>query len=355
MRLLFLCSSRYNVSKIALDHTNLKIEYVLPSNNLERFFNLLKTSNRNYNLILIDGHRFGLTFGGLYSKFRNMPLVIRLRGNVWEESEDKFISCSNKILNRAIIKIGDQFLKSSHLIIPVSEYLKKKILEHTFFNPKNMFVIPPAIDTNYFSLCQNGSKTIARRNYSSKKELIILLVTNFNYYQKIQPLLDYLSSFKKIIKYNNNIKILILGTGKYLPIIENIYKESNVKNVFFLGFKKNIKYYYSISDIFLHLSYLDAFGKVVIEAESMELPVVVIDSCGLSETLLDNNTGYLVHNENELMDRIFALVDDSDLRYRMGTNGRRFIINTFSTRIIGKQFSILLDRIVDVEHTVKRA
>jgi phosphatidylinositol alpha-1,6-mannosyltransferase len=74
----------------------------------------------------------------------------------------------------------------------------------------------------------------------------------------------------------------------------------------------------------------EGLGLVYLEAASAGLPIVVGDSGGARETLLDGRTGFLVGSQQALRSALARLVDDPLLRYRFGQEGRRFVRSRFS-------------------------
>ena len=79
-------------------------------------------------------------------------------------------------------------------------------------------------------------------------------------------------------------------------------------------------------DIEVYPSIIDgeSFGVSVVEACACENPVVVSDVGGLSEVVEDGNTGIIVPPKNSdlLAKAIQKLVEDKDLRDKMGKAGR---------------------------------
>jgi len=70
------------------------------------------------------------------------------------------------------------------------------------------------------------------------------------------------------------------------------------------------------SDFFLQLSHSESLGMTVIEAQTLGLPAIVSNSGGLSETIIPNESGYVVeaHDADAAVDHIMNLFSDS-LRY----------------------------------------
>ncbi len=78
----------------------------------------------------------------------------------------------------------------------------------------------------------------------------------------------------------------------------------------------------------------EPYGLVPLEAMSCARPVVASRSGGISETVVDRVTGFLVERDDvvALADRVEALARDPGLRRRMGTAGRKLVEKEFDGR-----------------------
>ena len=71
----------------------------------------------------------------------------------------------------------------------------------------------------------------------------------------------------------------------------------------------------------------EGFGIVFLEAQSCGLPVIVGDSGGSSESLIEGETGFCIDpkSENELINKLNILLSDNELASQMGIKGREFV------------------------------
>ncbi|HTN23860.1 MAG TPA: glycosyltransferase, partial [Solirubrobacteraceae bacterium] len=85
------------------------------------------------------------------------------------------------------------------------------------------------------------------------------------------------------------------------------------------------------ADVFLHPAVSEGFCVSAIEAQAMALPVVCSDADGLSENVVDGETGFVVsRRETELLaQRLATLAADGELRVRLGANARRRATTAF--------------------------
>jgi len=93
----------------------------------------------------------------------------------------------------------------------------------------------------------------------------------------------------------------------------------------------------SIADCLCLPSYREGFGSVVIEAAAMGLPSVGTDIYGLSDAIVDGETGYLVpaREVRPLADALKSLADNPSAASTMGAEARRRAHSEFSSSVIG--------------------
>ena len=97
---------------------------------------------------------------------------------------------------------------------------------------------------------------------------------------------------------------------------------------------KNMPLAYKISDLVVSASIEpEAFGRVVVEAQSMEKPIIASNIGGSNETILNNKTGFLFDSENaqSLSKKIVDILnlDETTLK-SMGIEGRKNVIKKFN-------------------------
>ncbi len=135
---------------------------------------------------------------------------------------------------------------------------------------------------------------------------------------------------------NTNIKLLILGEGPDEDFYRKMIADLNLdKNVFILGYKKDVHKYYQLFNLFCLFSKYEAFGLVVAEAMSYSLPTLVSDVGGMKSIVKNKHTGFLIPEANytEMAKKIKLLHDNPNLSKQMGENAFERYINNYSEDI----------------------
>ncbi len=98
--------------------------------------------------------------------------------------------------------------------------------------------------------------------------------------------------------------------------------------VTFLGARDQdtLQYYYSAADVVIMPSHYESFGMVALEAMACGTPVIASEVGGLAFLVKHGRTGFHVPDREprQLADRILALIDDPQLRERLGRQAREY-------------------------------
>ena len=118
---------------------------------------------------------------------------------------------------------------------------------------------------------------------------------------------------------------------KLIRLLEQYRLTNQVK---FIEHCKQMPLAYKISDFVISASIEpEAFGRVSVEAQSMQKLILASNIGGSKETIIDNKTGILFEsgNSEEMSEKIIELLnlDESTLN-QMGIEGRKNVINKFN-------------------------
>jgi phosphatidylinositol alpha-1,6-mannosyltransferase len=135
--------------------------------------------------------------------------------------------------------------------------------------------------------------------------------------------------------------LLVVGSGPYRSALERLAEEGPAGSVTFTGqvSEDDLPGYYAAGDVFampcrsrLGGLEVEGWGNVFIEAAACGRPVVVGDSGGARESVVDGETGILVDGRRigEVADAVSALLLDTALAQRMGEAGRERVERSFT-------------------------
>lgn len=296
---------------------------------------LKKAFTENPDVILVDcGGLMGF-YAYFLSKISRSKFVIRLRADIWTIQKEKIAySTGIKKVYEQIIEVLTNFsLRRASLILSVSSYLKKRVVEEIPNVASRVCIVELPI---------NYEKFIPLKKESNS--LTILSVTNFSYKAKTEGLIAVLPAIDNILSSYDNVVYKVAGRGKFSEIFLDAVEKLKNKIVF-LGFVKNIEDLYASSDIFLYYSFLDGLPNVVLEAQSCKLPVVANDFDPIREAIENEITGFLVKNVTQTEKKLELLIEDPVLRKKMGEKGRKNVIQNYNLQAIAEKYRSCLDKI----------
>jgi glycosyltransferase involved in cell wall biosynthesis len=143
-----------------------------------------------------------------------------------------------------------------------------------------------------------------------------------------------------------NLKLLLVGPFEERDTISDSYKnliltEPTIK---YVGLSDETNIYYALMDVFVLLSYREGFPTVVLEASSMEIPIVTTKSTGCIDSIIPGETGlYTDLYINSIVDKISKYIDDINLRKEHGRNGRIFVQKKFQQEIVWESLKKVIE------------
>ncbi len=218
-------------------------------------------------------------------------------------------------------------------------------------NTENLVWIPNGIAIQEFFHVKNGNHKkdiIKELNLSTllvAEDYIIIYVGYMVFKQKVRGMIDFLYAFKNFLSMINEsekarIKLLYLGDGKLMNLLENELIKLNLKeNVFLLGNRLKIKKFYAISDLCCLTSYIEGFPTVLLEATASKVPCISTDVGEVREILSDESI-IPVGDRKMISEKLYELFKKEKLREEILKKSFEKIEN-FDWHIIAKQFKAL--------------
>lgn len=302
----------------------------------------LSAGTNQYTAVISDNLEY-LPLANFIAKLIKKPLIARVRGDVWAELQQDLIKKRyDHIILRFLVGRYESALKDSAAIVPVSNYLGNNISRHISVNKNVIKTIPVSVDSNRFA---PASRTAALDALGLQGMQILLTVTNFRFPEKIRGILDYSSALKKTLNSYPSLRFYIAGDGPYRETFEQeLYMQlgSASSQVTFLGLTRSIDEYYRAATAVLHLTQLDSYARVVIEAQSSGRIVIANRYGALPDLISDGETGYLVSSNRELELKLQPILDSTAPIEKIEKASRSYILAHNQTRIIGEQWLSLL-------------
>ena len=258
----------------------------------------------------------------------------------------KFVTTFHGTYNftNKIKKFYNSIMVRSDLVIAGSNFIFSHINANygKFFlnNKKKLLVVFRGINTNYF----NPQKVLpikldkfCKQNNIDRNKFIILLPGRLTYWKGQKIFIEAI----RLLHEKNDIppfEAIILGSDQG----RNVYKKQLIDLVQQHRLNKIIKFIehceempvaYAISNLVCSCSYEpEAFGRVCVEAQSMQIPIIASDIGGSKETIINNESGYLYKNKdpNDLANLMTAIIQKNYNSLKsFGIQGRQNVLKKF--------------------------
>lgn len=202
-----------------------------------------------------------------------------------------------------------------------------KVLEYLGVDSKKIYFWMNGLDIEDLSLEDDFNPREFRKSLNLDNRKIILMVSKLKIWKRVDRGIYCIYKLVKSYKMKDII-LLIIGGGPEEARLKSLAESLGIKDyIRFLGSQphSNVKKYYAISDIFLNLFDISNLGNPTIEALYFGLPIVTINDGSTLGLLQDSYNSFLVNREGiefELPEKVKILLEDQDLRKRMGNNAK---------------------------------
>ena len=297
-----------------------KILELLPNNKFKNLINEFKPDG-----IFVDRQ----SHFGLNAIKEKIPLFVLLRGHYWSELEWAKKTIHSNFKDKIILwfknRTAEKCFEQASAIFPISNYLIDIIKKH---HPNQN---TPVFFEGINHLALDSTKKM------ELKHPCVGLLQDANWWCKTKEMLI----LKNLLTKMPNLTFYWAGDGPYTQkIVEELEEYKNFKWLGRLQYPEEVSKFLSSIDVYALISGMDLAPLTLKEAQLMEKPVIATNVGGIYEMMEDRKTGFLVkeNNPEDLIEKLTILLDDENLRNKMGINGKQFVINKFNWNIIGKNF-----------------
>lgn len=235
-------------------------------------------------------------------------------------------------------------VEASDCVIAVSCEMKKDILKCYNIAEEKVRVIHNGIDLDEYKRVETDT---ARREYGIWEDYI-LFVGRMSRQKGIFHLLDAVRSLPEDVQI-----VLCAGAPDTEEVEREVVREAakwrNVRLIREMVPKDKIIELYSHARVFCCPSIYEPFGIINLEAMACETPVVASAVGGITEVVVDGETGFLVEpgRSDELARALVKLLRDEELARTMGKAGRQRVELFFSWDSIARQTARLYEELVN--------
>jgi glycosyltransferase involved in cell wall biosynthesis len=270
-----------------------------------RIFRYLKKNNID---VLICNLNKDVRVAGLAARMAGTPLVLHRQG---------IGLCENKRKYKTALK----YLTDG--IITNTESIRRQFKNYGWFNDRFIKVIYNGIEKKTHVVPFDFARLSSRKK-------IIFSAGRLETEKGFDCLI---AAGKQLATHRNDFMIVIAGEGRLGDDLKALVKKENIEDaVRFIGYVDPLDPYIAGCDIFALSSYKEGMPNVVMEAMALARPVVASEVNGITELMVDNETGFIVppKDPSALARSLEKLLDDPGLGARFSAAARQRIESRFS-------------------------
>ena len=307
---------------------------------------IFKFSVQSKNLFIIFFNIFIILFIVLFYKIN--IIHVRSRAPAWscyfagKLSGVSLVSTFHGTYNfsNSLKKFYNSVMLRGNIVIAGSKFIFDHI-KNNYNHTKPVSLIPRGIDTNYFSPKNpkiEQLNSIRSRWGIENNNFVILLPGRLTFWKGQFFFLNTLL-FLKQEKLLNNIKAIIIGDDQgrteYREYLLNFIRHHQLENdVKIISHEISMPSAYNACDLVLSASIEpEAFGRVAVEAQAMEKPILASNIGGSNETIIDGQTGWLFKSDDEKdLAKMIIEISKKDKSFlkSLGEKGRANVINNYT-------------------------
>jgi len=268
---------------------------------------------------------------------------------------------AGKIANKTVIvhvREGTNYLNSKNLIRKTSLYImirltdeficisnsNRKMLESLEYTSVPINVIPNGINISEFRRNAEYNNLIREKYNIPKETTLIGFIGSLSYRKGIDIFLKAATELCK----SNSYYFLVVGGEKHqiekykASISENPWIEDKIK---FVGFKKDVRPYFSAMNIFALTSRDEPFGRVNLEAACMGCTIVATRVGGIPEILTDKENALLIppNSVSALIESVEYLSKNPEFAELLRINAKKTVEENFSIETCNHKIEKILE------------
>lgn len=277
---------------------------------IKMFFKVLEI-NKKYTISILNASE--PTTGGLVcSLVKNIvkkPFLLEVQGEMTNIAPSTVGLVKSKLMRYFTLFSA----KNATHIRAVSDSIKEQLLKDGFKN-EQISIVYPRIKLDDFDISKyhDTKKEIHTKYCIDDSKQIFLFIGRLVVFKGIKYLLEAISKIEK-----DDILFLIAGDGELRSDLETQAKDLQILNkVKFIGTipYKDVPYLMSGAKYFIVPSVDEGFGRVVIEAMAMRLPVLASKVGGIKDIIKDGENGFFFEsqNPNSIVEVVYKVLNLSD-------------------------------------------
>ena len=254
-------------------------------------------------------------------------------------------------LSRILLKFADYLIgKFSTHQLPDSPSQLEFLVAQNVLSPNNAACLGAGsicgVDLNRFFPCPAVKREVRSELGTTSTAFVCLFLGRLT---RDKGIYDLATAFARVSSLHPDCELWIVGPdeGTHFPAISQLLAQS-IHRVKRVGLTFEPERYMQAADLFCLPSYREGFGSSVIEAASCGTPTLASRIYGLTDAVLEGQTGWMFSpgNVEELSSQLDCLISNPSVVASTGNLARKYVYENFSEDMITrKMFEFYLERL----------
>ncbi len=310
-----LCNSKYKLVR----QVKYFKQFMMSSFFYKEGRNIIKGLKSSKNTILYAYEVDSVLAAKKLSKKYNLPLVTRFQGTVHTETVDNIINSVRYFPHLQAMKC------ESNIAIMTNDGTKGlETLRRLGNKSKELYFWRNGVAPKDIKLIEQ--RLLLKDAFGFTNKFVFLTVSRLVDWKRLDRSINAMSALLQTFPdLKTYVELHIIGDGDARPELEKMASELNISNnIIFHGAIPQIDVfkYMIASDVFMSLYDLSNVGNPLLEAMTCGKPIITLNVGDTYELIKDNENGFLVNVEDiaDIPSKMYSLINDSDLRDRLGKN-----------------------------------
>lgn len=321
-----------------INYISIPISTPITIKDIRAVYRLINETNAD--IVHSIDHRADLA-GIMAAKLRRRASVVSFFG--WTNFEkNSFRARVYPWVNRRMQKRADVIITDSKATVPSIDWGGTPPVK----------VVHNGVDTEKFNPAKYDT-TLKQQYFNDDSVLIIGMVGRIH---PVKGQLEFLQAAEYIYKQHPNCRFLIIGE---VPLGYEFYEQKLAQQIKIAGLEKvalitnvhtkKIPQVFAAIDILAAPSHKESFSFTMLEAMSMEIPIVATRVGGNPEMVSHEKTGFLVElgDMNDFIQSLGRLVVDQQKRKTVGKYARKWILDNCSTKIMASKTAQIYAQVLE--------
>ncbi len=315
----------------------------------------LKTLIKNYKPHIVHTHAAKPgAIGRLAASSAGVPVILHtFHGHV-------FHSYFNPVKTKIFVQLERMLARRSDAIIAISAQQKRELSEDFKIAPADKFrIIPLGFDLDRFSTDREEKRKSFRTEFGVKDDEIAIGIIG-----RLVPVKNhalFLKGLQHVLTYTSKkVKAFIIGDGETRTQLEGICSTNGIAfttekdrehkaPLVFTSWRSDVDVINAGLDIVTLTSVNEGTPVSLIEAQAANKPIVATRVGGIADIVAEGQTALLadVQDEETYCRHLLQLVEDDNLRQRLGENSSSYVTKSFSYQRLVADMAALYNELLE--------